>query len=157
MYERKEKSAAETAISVAENKNIHNSNIAQSENDCKILFGARLKKLRLERNLNQIELAERLGCNRQKIADMERGKTSPNVEVLMKLSEIFKTSTDYLFGLSDVSTTDIDIKQVCDYTGLSMEVVEALHRNATVEQIHLTLPVSEKISINQLINNLFKG
>lgn len=156
MYEHKEKSAVGTAMPTADKISVNNTNIAQSESDCKILFGARLKKLRLERNLNQIELAERLGCNRQKIADMERGKTSPNVEVLMKLSEIFKTSTDYLFGLSDVSTTDVDIKQVCDYTGLSEEVVEALHRNATVEQIHLTLPVSEKISINQLINNLFK-
>lgn len=89
-------------------------------------FSERLKELRLERNLNQIELAERLGCNRQKIADMERGKTSPNVEVLMKLSEIFKTSTDYLLGLSDVSTTDVDIKQVCDYTGLNESSVNAL-------------------------------
>lgn len=90
------------------------------------VFNERLKELRLKSGLNQIELAERLGCNRQKIADMERGKTAPNVEVLIKLSKIFKTSTDYLLGVSDVISTNVDIRKVCDYTGLSEKAIKRL-------------------------------
>lgn len=156
MYEHKEKSAVSTAMPAAEKVSINNSNIAQSENDCKILFGARLKKLREKQGLTRKNVADYLGITRASLEYYEKGKRTPNISTIAKIVKYFNTTTDYLFGLSDVSTTDVDIKQVCDYTGLSEEVVEALHRNATVEQIHLTLPVSEKISINQLINNLFK-
>ena len=37
-----------------------------------------LKKLRKDRGLTQVEFAEKMNCNRQKIADWERGKSTPS-------------------------------------------------------------------------------
>lgn len=85
-----------------------------------------IKNLRTERKLTQNDLAEMMNCNRQKIADLERGKSTPSANDLILLSKIFNVSADYLLGLTDVTTTDKDIKFICDYTGLSERVIEVL-------------------------------
>lgn len=86
-----------------------------------------IKKLRTERKMTQNELAEKLNCNRQKIADWERGKACPSANDLIILSDIFSVSTDYLLGISTVQTKDKDLQFVCDYTKLSEESIKILH------------------------------
>lgn len=86
-----------------------------------------IKRLRTERKLTQNDLAELMNCNRQKIADLERGKSTPSANDLILLSKIFNVSADYLLGLSDTPTTDKDIQFICEYTGLSEKSVEKLH------------------------------
>lgn len=86
-----------------------------------------IKKLRNENNLTQDDLANALNCKRQKIADWERGKSLPAVNDVILLSKFFNVSTDYLLGLTDVTTTDRDLKFICDYTGLSEKSVDVLH------------------------------
>ncbi|MCH5299007.1 MAG: helix-turn-helix transcriptional regulator [Ruminococcus sp.] len=78
-----------------------------------------IKKMRKEKGYTQVQLADLLFCNRQKIADWERGKTSPSVDDLVNLSKVFEVSTDYILGLTDAKTDDYDKQFVCDYTGLS--------------------------------------
>ena len=72
-----------------------------------------IKRLRTERKLTQNDLAELMNCNRQKIADLERGKSTPSANDLILLSKIFNVSADYLLGLSDTPTTDKDIQFIC--------------------------------------------
>lgn len=68
------------------------------ENDVLILFGKRLKELRVSKKLTQIELAEISGLHPNYIGMVERGERNPsliNIEKLAKglgvsLSEIFK-------------------------------------------------------------------
>ena len=85
-----------------------------------------IKRLRTERKLTQNDLAELMNCNRQKIADLERGKSTPSANDLILLSKIFNVSADYLLGLSDTATTDKDIQFICKYTGLSERAIEVL-------------------------------
>ena len=87
-----------------------------------------IKKLRKRDGMTQDDLAanELLCCNRQKIADWERGKSTPSADDIIALSKIFNVSTDYLLGLTDVSTTDKGIQFICDYTGLSERAVQLL-------------------------------
>lgn len=85
-----------------------------------------IKKLRTERGLTQNDLAAMMNCNRQKIADWERGKSTPSADDLILLSKKFNVSADYLLGLTDVTATDKDIKFICDYTGLSEKAVDVL-------------------------------
>lgn len=87
----------------------------------------RIKELRTEKNLTQKTFAEMLFCNRQKIADWERGKSCPSTEDLINISKIFNISTDYLLGLTETRTTDMEIKDICELTGLSERAVRILN------------------------------
>ena len=62
-------------------------------------FGDRLKKLRQGEGLSQQQLADRLGVTKSVVSYYELRERYPSPEVLIKLSVIFHTSTDFLLGL----------------------------------------------------------
>lgn len=94
-----------------------------------------IKELRKTYKLTQNEMAELLLCNRQKIADWERGKSLPSADDLILLSEKFHVSSDYLLGLSSAPTNDLDEQNACDYTGLSLESMQRLNSFSTLSEI----------------------
>lgn len=65
-------------------------------------FKDRLKKLRKEKNLTQIELASILHYGYTAIANYENGRNQPRINDLIRLANIFGVSLDYLVGISDV-------------------------------------------------------
>lgn len=99
-----------------------------------------IKKLRTERKMTQNELAEMMNCNRQKIADWERGKSTPSADDLILLSKTFDVSADYLLGISDAPTTDKDLQFICDYMGLDEYTIERL----SVNRDAVMLPTNRK-------------
>jgi transcriptional regulator with XRE-family HTH domain len=52
-----------------------------------IIFGERLRELRLERNLTQTELAARCGSNRPFISNLERGVKVPSLTMVLRLAD----------------------------------------------------------------------
>lgn len=62
----------------------------------------RIKLLRDELNMTQQELANKLDGAKSTIAMYENETRKPSMEVLIKLSEIFNCSIDYLLGKSDI-------------------------------------------------------
>ena len=65
-------------------------------------FKDRLKHLRKEKNLTQIELASLLHYGYTAIANYENGRNQPRISDLVRLANIFGVSLDYLVGVSDV-------------------------------------------------------
>lgn len=65
------------------------------------IFGERLKELRNEKNLTQQQLAKELNVSGNTIHSWETDKQEPSMTALLKLSNIFNVSLDYLFGKSD--------------------------------------------------------
>lgn len=59
-------------------------------------FGARLHRLRVERELSQAELGEALGVTQTMISAMERGEKRPSVELLVKTARYFEVTVDEL-------------------------------------------------------------
>lgn len=59
-------------------------------------FGEKLQKLRKARSLTQEELAEQVGVSRQTLSKWESGAVLPDTENVVKLSELFSVTTDYL-------------------------------------------------------------
>lgn len=55
-----------------------------------------LKKIRKERDLNQLKVAMDLNISREALSHYENGKRSPDIEMLLKLSDYFGVSIDYL-------------------------------------------------------------
>lgn len=66
----------------------------------------RIKKLREEFGMTQQELADKINGAKSTIAMYENETRKPSMEVLIKLSEIFNCSIDYLLGKSDKRNID---------------------------------------------------
>ena len=61
----------------------------------------RLYDLRVDNDFTQAQIAEYLMCNRQVYARYERGIREIPVSMLIKLSHLYKVSTDYILGQTD--------------------------------------------------------
>ena len=59
-------------------------------------MGNRIKKLRLEKQWSQLELAEKINLDNRQISNYEHGKTFPAVDTLLSLAKIFDVTVDYL-------------------------------------------------------------
>ena len=64
-------------------------------------FCERLRWIRLENNMTQKEVYEKLGLSPNGYASYEQGRTEPSIATLIKLCELFDVSADYLLGLKD--------------------------------------------------------
>lgn len=62
----------------------------------KIKFADNLKKLRIENNLSQKGLADKLNVNFRTVSAWEKSVCEPSIEMLVKLSEIFSETIDDL-------------------------------------------------------------
>lgn len=81
----------------------------------------RIKQLREEINMTQVRLSIELEVSQETISAYENGKHYPSVAALLKLSEIFHTSCDYILGLSDV-------RFPCQNSDLSLEEYQLLSK-----------------------------
>lgn len=61
----------------------------------------RIRKLRKERNLTQLELANALGITKSAVSMYERGERKPAFDAAEALSQFFGVSMPYLSGSSD--------------------------------------------------------
>lgn len=64
-------------------------------------FGERLRELRKEKGLNQIELAKSVGVGKSIISLWEINECEPTLSKLIALSKFFGVTIDYLAGLED--------------------------------------------------------
>ena len=58
-----------------------------------------IKKLRLEKNIRQEDLAGAVGVSRQTIVAIEKGNYEPSLLLALKLSQYFKKDIEDLFKL----------------------------------------------------------
>lgn len=72
----------------------------------------RIKLLREELNMTQQELANKLDGAKSTVAMYEKGDRKPSMEVLLKLSEIFDCSIDYILGKSNNRNNDIAVSKI---------------------------------------------
>lgn len=65
--------------------------------------GKNIKRLRTKRGMTQDALAERLFVSRQTVSNYENGKSTPDIDTLVKLAEIFGTDANELIYGPSVS------------------------------------------------------
>lgn len=75
------------------------------------MFGDIIKKLRLSQNLSQVQLANELNVSKQTISNWENNNILPSIDMLIKISNFFSVSTDFLLELND--------RQYIEVTGLT--------------------------------------
>lgn len=63
------------------------------------MFAERLRQLRREKNLTQLELSKSLNVSNGTIAMWETNKRQPDLETIKNLASFFNVSVDYLMGI----------------------------------------------------------
>lgn len=63
----------------------------------------RLRDLRIENELTQKELAQKIGSTDKSIWNYEKGIATPPYDILIAYAKLFEVSTDYLLGLENDS------------------------------------------------------
>ena len=61
----------------------------------------RLRDLREDADLNQTQVAKFLGMSQTGYSKYETGENDIPTQVLIRLAQLYRTSTDYLLGLRD--------------------------------------------------------
>lgn len=72
-----------------------------------INMGERLKQLRLDNKLTQLQLSELFGTALSSISTYESGTRKPSYEILRKYASHFHVTTDYILGLEKNTTIDV--------------------------------------------------
>ena len=81
------------------------------------MFAIRIKNLRQSRELNQVQLAEKLGVKKQSISNWENDNIMPSI----RIANFFHVSTDYLLGRD---MQEPSAPQMLDITGLTPRQIE---------------------------------
>ena len=88
------------------------------------MFSERLRKLREEKKISQLELAKFLNISQQALSKWEQNISQPDNNVLIILSNYFDVSVDYLLGKSDNKnpSNGLYTKTITDEDGYSIEI-----------------------------------
>lgn len=66
--------------------------------DTSTIIGLSLSTLRMKSGMSQAEVAEKLGIKVPAYQNYEKGRRDPPFDVLIRLSDMYGTSLDYIFG-----------------------------------------------------------
>lgn len=78
------------------------------------LLGEKLRYLRMQRQMTQVELAQQLGLARQGyVSNLEAGRKAPSLDLVIQIADLFGVTTDYL--LRDTAAVEVSDGQ--GYTG----------------------------------------
>lgn len=67
----------------------------------------RIQYLRKQKGYSQEELADKVGVSRQAVSKWESEQSTPDLEKVIVMSELFEVTTDYILkGIEPVSTTN---------------------------------------------------
>lgn len=90
-------------------------------------MGEKLRSLRIEKNLTQKQVADRIGLAISAVSSYESGSRYPTYDTLIKLARMFHVSTDYLLGIAD--KRNIDVTGLDDEdAGLISQLVDKLRK-----------------------------
>jgi transcriptional regulator with XRE-family HTH domain len=89
-------------------------------------FPTRLRQLLDENDLSHQVFGEYLGVARQSVGNYCDGSVSPSIDTLLKVSDYFSVSVDYLLGRTDVRTLEPDVQMASQLTGLTEEAINVL-------------------------------
>lgn len=114
------------------------------------MFGKRLRQLRKENKLTQRDLAKLLNVSDRTIGYYESSERTPGPDAIVKLSNFFNVSTDYLLGKSKYRQLSLDsIKDVKEIINRIINYLENAV-NTMISALKVGLEMA-----NKKINRLF--
>ena len=109
-------------------------------------IGERIKAARKNAGYSQEEAEAILNISRETLCKWEKGKTSPSVWYLQRISDAFKCDFGYIVGEYEEKTRPItDIKAETGLSTLAIEVLQSLKKNNCDDVLKL---ISDMIIFN---------
>ena len=65
------------------------------------MFGIKLKELRTEKKLTQLQVAQIFNVSKTTICQWETNKQEPSINDILKIARYFQVTTDYLLGAEE--------------------------------------------------------
>ena len=135
-----------------------------------VMIGKRVAQLRKEKNMTQMELADRMGVSYQAVSNWERGNSMPDISRLSEICGILELSMDELLGdertgelASQIAENDGELPREEtvtpeEFTQLApilkpdqtKRVFEQVEENFTVKQLIAAAPFLEEDLLNEL-------
>ncbi len=81
------------------------------------------------------ETAKGIGCDTSLVTKHYNGDRNITLDYAIKYAQFFGVSLDYIVGISPNTTTDPDLKFICDYTGLNEQALFNLNKEKISEVI----------------------
>ncbi len=116
-------------IKNAKNKPRKKTPACETEKD---MFASRLREIMEERGINQSQLEKLIKdsgdtLQRQTISLYMNGQSKPDTGRLTVLCRILNISSDWLLGLTDTRSPSMEIRGMCEHTGLDASAINTLH------------------------------
>lgn len=77
------------------------------------MFGDVIAELRKAKGYSQVDVANKLRVSKQTVSNWENNNILPSIEMLIKVSELFSVSTDFLL--------ELDKRTFLEVSGLTLE------------------------------------
>ncbi len=91
-------------------------------------FSQRLKQLRKDKHLTQVQVAQRIGVTASMVSSYETDIRLPSYEVLVRIADVFGVTVDYL--LCRQEKRFLDISELSDEEAAAVcALIELLKRN----------------------------
>ena len=89
-----------------------------------------LHRIRTDRGLSQMQLAEMVGCNQSMISKIEKGTANPPLDLIEAIAAALRTTPVALFGLPEVQQRALDALSAIDpgRQEAALVVLEAMAR-----------------------------
>ena len=88
-----------------------------------------IKRLRLSFGLSQVEFGKKLGVTKQCVSNWENDNVLPSIEMLMRISDCFSVTCDFLLGREARSTLDVSGLTDSQVSHLTLLVKDILENN----------------------------
>ena len=109
-----------------------------------VKIGQNIKIMRIRKGVTQSELAKKLGISQTHMSNLEHGRVSVNLKVLLRLSHYFSCGVDALLGLT--LNTEVKPQEVEDkYTEEETRDVVPLEPSLLVRGAKKAFPASEPV------------
>jgi len=102
------------------------------------MYYSRLKDLREDNDLVQKQIADVLGIDQRVYSNYETGKREIPTHLVVKLAKYYKTSTDYILGLTDKPWL-IDKRDVVNAIPYKFNRPNGTYRHFSLFNIHHSL------------------
>lgn len=121
-------------------------------------FGEKLKKLRTEKGMTQLELAKKINVSQASIYYWEAGKREPHFSAIEKLSQALDTSSLYLMGAISEDLAN-DFLHPTNYNNALFSIITELYgkieiKNVSMEKkgrvFYYLIGEDEKIALSDL-------
>lgn len=105
-----------------------------------MIRGDRLRELRKQKGLSQIELADIVGVSKSSISGYEKETRSPKDETIMDFIELFNVTSDYLLGCEKKIKIHDKQDTIVTLSEEDILFLEELKKNKTISNLIIENP-----------------